>query len=483
MASLLYAVDRRRSVTLSVPSFSRRSRLARPATGAATYVETSTVAAVQPAAPAGKALVDILAGAAARAASQSTIHPLDTLKVRMQATARGSVQCASAASKYGLGAGGGAFSLPSLYKGVGGAAGGAGLAIGTYFAFYGAAMRLLERHTTLPPGGRAFVAGAAGAVGSSFVKVPAAVCIRSVQANIYPNVIAAATCITRAAGMRGLYTGYLPTVLEDVPDMAVKFAAYESMRAAHERITGKPRDQASRLDDLLMGGTAGALAAAATTPLDVLKTRMMCSAASRPTLQGAFRAVVAEGNGIKPFFRGVGPRALSNGLNSAIFFAFLGTCPLPLLRARAGLTMRVCPCRDFPCEAEELRRQAEARAQRGSQADGAARCGAEGVELGHAAAGGGLALPLSYAAPGGQAAQGPPDRRARALVKDSRRLSRYLALLCTIAPTCMLILCPSPAASRRALASAPKPRAAAAPRLHSAPRSRLLRPAPRTPGV
>jgi hypothetical protein len=106
-------------------------------------------------------------------------------------------------------------------------------------------MRLLERHTTLPPGGRAFVAGAAGAVGSSFVKVPAAVCIRSVQANIYPNVIAAATCITRAAGMRGLYTGYLPTVLEDVPDMAVKFAAYESMRAAHERIAKLPFDEPS----------------------------------------------------------------------------------------------------------------------------------------------------------------------------------------------------------------------------------------------
>lgn len=29
-----------------------------------------------------------------------------------------------------------------------------------------------------------------------------------------------------------------------------------------------------------------------------------------------------EGKGLRPFFRGVGPRALSNGLNSAIFFCF-----------------------------------------------------------------------------------------------------------------------------------------------------------------
>lgn len=76
------------------------------------------------------------------------------------------------------------------------------------------------------------------------------------------------------------------------------------------------------LEDLVMGGVAGAAAAAATTPLDVVKTRMMCSASSRPTLTASVQAVMSEGGGIKPFFRGVGPRALSNGLNSAIFFMF-----------------------------------------------------------------------------------------------------------------------------------------------------------------
>ncbi len=56
-----------------------------------------------------------------------------------------------------------------------------------------------------------------------------------------------------------------------------------------------------------MGGSAGAAAAAATTPLDVVKTRMMCSASLRPTLVGAVQGVVAEGLGWKGFFRGVGP--------------------------------------------------------------------------------------------------------------------------------------------------------------------------------
>ena len=49
---------------------------------------------------------------------------------------------------------------------------------------------------------------------------------------------------------------------------------------------------------------------------------MMCSASSRPTIASASKIIMQQGAGVKPFFAGVGPRALSNGLNSAIFFCF-----------------------------------------------------------------------------------------------------------------------------------------------------------------
>ena len=66
-------------------------------------------------------------------------------------------------------------------QGVVGAASGAGIAIGAYFAFYGAASNLLARHTEMNSSGVAFVAGGIAAAGGSVVKVPLAVCIRSVQ--------------------------------------------------------------------------------------------------------------------------------------------------------------------------------------------------------------------------------------------------------------------------------------------------------------
>lgn len=302
---------------------------------------------------------DVLAGAAARAASQSTIHPIDTIKVRASTTRPALLTTAATGREGGLsvisndvkrstlclltlcqvrmqapntapktvssasrasGLKGAVKSAAGLYKGVGGAAFGAGLAIGTYFAFYGAATRALRgAFPDMNSCTVAFFAGAVGALGSSFVKVPAAVCIRSVQAGLYPNVIVAASKITKAAGPRGLYTGYTPTVLEDIPDMAFKFAAYETLGSIYTKLTGKSRSEAQVHEDLLMGGMAGAFAAAATTPVDVVKTRMMCSASSRPTIGQAVGEMLRE-RSLRAWFRGVGPRAVSNGMNSAVFF-------------------------------------------------------------------------------------------------------------------------------------------------------------------
>lgn len=195
---------------------------------------------------------------------------------------------------------------------------GAGIALGAYFACYGIACNTLSRTTDLSPSAIAFLGGGIAAAGSSVVKVPIAVCIRSVQAGVYPNAISAARSIVSAAGPRGLFTGYAPTLIEDVPDMAFKFAMYESLKQMHCRSVGRAPTMA---EDFALGATSGAFAAAATTPLDVIKTNMMCTAASRPTMLSSARSVYAEG-GARAFLRGIGPRAISNGVNSAVFFAF-----------------------------------------------------------------------------------------------------------------------------------------------------------------
>lgn len=271
---------------------------------------------------------DVMAGAMARAASQGTIHPLDTLKVRMQ-TGSGKVKGLSKFGQLLHSHGNGREALKaarsvgsgvaSLYKGVFSAASAAGIAIGAYFAFYSVTKNVLSRRMKCHEGVVAFSSGAIAAASSSVVKVPLAVCVRSVQAGVYGNVFNACGSIVKAAGPRGLFVGYLPTLLEDVPDMACKFAAYETLRSVFRSCVGGRNP--SPHEDFAIGATAGAFAAAATTPLDVIKTQMMCTAASRPGMVATAKAVYAQG-GVSNFFTGVGPRAASNGINSAVFFCF-----------------------------------------------------------------------------------------------------------------------------------------------------------------
>ena len=302
------------------------------------------VTATEPPTVARKTINEVICGGLARACSQSTIHPLDTFKVRVQAcshlkkpvkpkkavmrlTRKGGLQVAGRSMQRAIS------NLSSLYRGVGSAAAGAGIAIGAYFFFYSAVKTQLERRLHVKPASAAFAAGAVGAVCGGLVKVPIAVCLRSVQAGVYPNTFVAAKRITQAAGYRGLLAGYFPSLLEDVPDTAVKFAAYESLRAFHRQFTGKDRHEASTVEDLAMGSLAGAVAAAATTPFDVVKTRMMTTAASRPTFISSARAVAVR-EGLPAFFTGVGPRTLSSAINSGIFFVFFEAFSVALLKVQ-----------------------------------------------------------------------------------------------------------------------------------------------------
>ena len=61
------------------------------------------------------------------------------------------------------------------------------------------------------------------------------------------------TCFSSSpdAGVRGLFTGYAPTLMEDVPDMAFKFASYETLRKMHGQVFG--RTATAKVDRKLFG--------------------------------------------------------------------------------------------------------------------------------------------------------------------------------------------------------------------------------------
>lgn len=74
---------------------------------------------------------------------------------------------------------------------------------------------------------------------------------------------------------RNMYTGYFTTVFRDLPYFALNLAFYETIRSKFQRATEENPKLASVVD-LAAGAGSGLLAAALTTPMDVMATRLMC---------------------------------------------------------------------------------------------------------------------------------------------------------------------------------------------------------------
>jgi solute carrier family 25 S-adenosylmethionine transporter 26 len=75
--------------------------------------------------------------------------------------------------------------------------------------------------------------------------------------------------------------------------------------------------EVSAAESGLYGSLAGGVAAAVTTPLDVLKTRVMLST-RRESIGQIVRGILKE-NGVRPFFAGIGPRVMWISIGGAIF--------------------------------------------------------------------------------------------------------------------------------------------------------------------
>jgi hypothetical protein len=89
----------------------------------------------------------------------------------------------------------------------------------------------------------------------------------------YSNVFQAFGDIYRHEGMRGLYKGVSPTMQRAAVVAAVELASYDECKAAIVRYTGLP--EASKVTHLSASIVAGFLCTVASSPLDVIKSRVM----------------------------------------------------------------------------------------------------------------------------------------------------------------------------------------------------------------
>ena len=135
------------------------------------------------------------------------------------------------------------------------------------------------------------------------------------------SMVECATTVFRNEGLRAFYVSYPTTLTMTVPFTALQVTAYESLTKVMQRRRQLEYDP---LTHCTAGGLAGGLAAAATTPLDVVKTLLQTRGTSTDMeirhARGLFPAagIIWRREGFRGFFRGVNARVVTAAPSTAI---------------------------------------------------------------------------------------------------------------------------------------------------------------------
>ncbi|GER37938.1 mitochondrial substrate carrier family protein [Striga asiatica] len=217
----------------------------------------------------------MVAGSIAGSIEHMAMFPVDTLKTRVQAISPSPKtpllnlrQSLSSIMKLQ--------GLSGLYRGITAMGLGAGPAHAIYFSVYESSKKFLSSFGS--PNNNNVVAHAASGVfatvSSDAFYTPMDVVKQRLQleGSPYRGVCDCVRRVFTEEGINGFYASYRTTVFMNAPFTAVHFATYE----AAKRGLSSSSSEESLFVHATAGAAAGGLAAAVTTPLDVVKTQLQC---------------------------------------------------------------------------------------------------------------------------------------------------------------------------------------------------------------
>lgn len=169
------------------------------------------------------------------------------------------------------------------------------------------------------------LSASAGEIAACLVRVPAEVIKLRAQAAQFKSSSQALKYILlnkHGEGVfKGLYRGWGATVFREIPFTVIQFPLYEALKANWAR--SQDIQKVSPLQGSVCGSVAGGIAAAVTTPLDVIKTRIMLCKEKVSIVQ--IVKEVAKEEGLRGFTAGIGPRTMWISAGGAIFLGVYET--------------------------------------------------------------------------------------------------------------------------------------------------------------
>lgn len=249
----------------------------------------------------------LAAGGIAGVCVDLILFPLDTVKTRLQ-------------SPQGFRKAGG---FRGIYAGVPSTAIGSFPNAAAFFITYENVKSVLHHGSAsyLAPATH-MVAASLAEVVACLIRVPSEVVKQRAQVSPSSSTLQVLSRTLYHEGIRGLYRGYKSTVLREIPFSLVQFPLWESLKDLWSWKQGHVVDS---WQSAVCGAFAGGFAAAVTTPLDVVKTRIMLAKAGSSNASGNVLAALSSiwrTQGLSGLFAGVVPRMAGISLGG---FIFLGT--------------------------------------------------------------------------------------------------------------------------------------------------------------
>ncbi|KAJ9166783.1 hypothetical protein P3X46_021486 [Hevea brasiliensis] len=274
-----------------------------------------------------RALIGAGGGGIAGAFTYVGLHPLDTIKTKLQTKGASQIYSSTldAIVKTFQEKG-----ILGFYSGVSAVIVGSTTSSAVYFGtceFGKSILSKLEKFPSvlIPP-----TAGAMGNIVSSAIMVPKELITQRMQAGAKGRSFEVLLKILEKDGILGLYAGYSATLLRNLPAGVLSYSSFEYLKAAVLSRTKK--SHLEPIESVCCGALAGAISASITTPLDVVKTRLMTqvnkevvdkvAAAMYSGVSATVNQILKE-EGWVGFTRGIGPRVVHSACFSALgYFAF-----------------------------------------------------------------------------------------------------------------------------------------------------------------
>ncbi|OWM90764.1 protein MITOFERRINLIKE 1, chloroplastic [Punica granatum] len=274
-----------------------------------------------------RALIGAAGGGIAGAFTYVCLHPLDTIKTKLQTKGAAQIYSSTLDAVVKTFQKGGVL---GFYSGISAVIVGSTFSSAVYFGTCEFGKSILSKFENYPAVLIPPTAGAMGNIVSSAIMVPKELITQRMQAGAKGRSWEVLLRILEKDGILGLYAGYSATLLRNLPAGVLSYSSFEYLKAAVLERTKQANLEP--IQSVCCGALAGAISASLTTPLDVIKTRLMTqvrgeavskvAAVMYSGVRATVRQILKE-EGLVGFTRGMGPRVVHSACFSALgYFAF-----------------------------------------------------------------------------------------------------------------------------------------------------------------